>query len=64
MNTVESQGFAAAVGDAEHSLGRILEREALRRLEGKAELRMNEVAAADEPVCGIVSESDAVDCRR
>ena len=50
--------------EPEDRLGGVLEREALRRLEGDAEARMGEAAAADHAVGRIVPVGEPVERRR
>ena len=58
---VESQGFAAAVLEAEHRLRGVVEREARRRREGEGELGMQEAAAAHESFARVLAEHHAVE---
>ena len=58
---VKAQRLRAAVLDADHRLRGVVERKAVRRGEGEAELGMQEAPAADEAFARILAEDDAVD---
>ena len=58
---VEAKRLAAAVLDAEHGLRGVVEREAVGRGEGEAELRMQEAPAAHKAFARILAIDDAVD---
>ena len=58
---VEAQRLRAAVLDAEHRLRGVVEREAVRRREGEAELGMQEAAAAHEAFARVLAVDQAVE---
>ena len=58
---VEAHRLRAALAHADHRLRGVVEREAFRRLEGEAELRMQEAPAADKAFAGIFAIDDVVD---
>ena len=58
---IEPQRLAAALLHPQNGLGGVIEREALRCHEGKAELGMQEVAAAHQAFARIVAVDHAVD---
>ena len=62
-NAVQPQRLSARLPDADQRRGLVLEREALRRLEGEAKLRVNEPRPAHDALGRIVAESEAVDRR-
>ena len=57
---VEPERLAAAALDAEHRLGGIVERKAVRRREGEAELRVQEAPAAHKTLARVLAVDDAV----
>ena len=61
LDAVEPQRLRAALADADQRRALVFQREPVRRLEGEAELGMQEAAPEREPLRGIVAEGDAVD---
>ena len=62
-DAVEPQGLAARSADADQRRRLVVEREAVRRLEGEAELWMDEGVAAHDALRRVVAEGEAVDRR-
>src|SRR4029077_1702532 len=61
LDGVEAERLVAAVLEAEHRLGGVLQREAFRRREGEAELRMQEAAAAYIAFDRVLAVDEAVE---
>src|SRR6185437_9044456 len=60
-DAVETQGLAAPLANPDKSGGLVVEREAIRRVEGETEFRMNEGLAAHLALGRVVAEGEAVD---